>query len=113
MDEDKKTQTFEGEDAVEQPVTDAASNAKPQFKIDLFQTARVHTETFTEEFDTREEAEEFARKQCRDKGIELDFEIEQLPVVAPSAPEAAEPESENLPEDSGEKTTQENGLPLN
>lgn len=92
---------------------DKKPKAKTKFKIDLFQTARVHTEQFVEEFDTPEEAEAYARDLCKDKGIEPDFEIEPVPEPEVSVAEDVQPETENSPEGSDEKTTQENGLPVN
>ncbi len=118
MQEDKQpdtaTETFEGQDApVPTPGVEQAPPAKPVFKINLFQTARVHTEQFVESFDDRAAAEEFAREQCKDKGIDPDFEIEEVPVPTVDVSEDAEAESENNSEGSDEKTTPENSLPVN
>lgn len=108
---DTATATFEGTDAVETPQRDP--NAKPRFEINFFQTARIHTEQVVEEFEDRAAAEARARELCKDKGIDPDFEIEELPMPEVSLAEDAEAESENSPEGSDEKTTQENSLPVN
>lgn len=103
-------------------MSEEAQSLKKKFNIDLYQTARIHTERFVEEFETRKEAEDFAREQCRDKGIEEDFEISDaevepenvlMPADISAQEQEAEAESEISPEGSDEKTTQENSLPVN
>lgn len=94
---------------------------KMKYQIDLFQTARVHTEQFVEEFDSEEAAREYIENLCKEKGVEADYELtlvpepeEVTPVGADEAvSEDSEGESENSPEGSDEKTTQNNSLPVN
>jgi len=63
MDEDKKpqegTEEFQGTDVTEETVA-----TKPVFVVNLFQTARVHTERIDNGFTSKEEAEDYAREIC-------------------------------------------------
>jgi len=112
MDEDKKpqegTEEFQGTDVTEETVA-----TKPVFVVNLFQTARVHTERIDNGFTSKEEAEDYAREICKDKGIDPDFEIEEVAVEVPAVENESQVESQNSPEGSGEKTPQENVVPLN
>lgn len=120
---DTATETFQPEDVREEVSTpENATPAKPQFQIDLFQMARVHTEQFVQEFDDEAAARKFIEDLCEEKGVKADYEIKEIPVependsteeVASADENVSEDENANLSEGSDEKTTQENSLPLN
>jgi len=71
------------------------------FNIDLFQTARVHTERIPVEAEDIEEAEKKAREIAKEKDIPADFDITEI-VPEPSAIETLDEIDELIEE--GEKT---------
>lgn len=65
--------------------------AQHSFQLDLFQVARVHTETFTVEADDEKQAKAMADQIAKDKGLSKDFDWQIKDISAQASAGATEP----------------------